>query len=164
MCTYKSLNMISSGSLRLFRCTIKSLKANRLQSVNRQLSNDNASSSEKFDSGESLYSESNNRFTNKKDPRLRSFRPESVPADQTSIFLFPGQGSQYVGMCSSDLTSLPAVKSMFNKANHILGYDLLRMCQKGPAFDLEQTLHCQPAIFVASLAGTLPSFALSFFL
>lgn len=104
--------------------------------------------------------ESNNRYVNKKDPRLHSFRPKSVSPSETSILLFPGQGSQYVGMCKQ-LQSNAIVQALFRKANQILGYDLLDVCLKGPANELEQTVHCQPAIFVASLAGMLTPTQLS---
>jgi len=66
--------------------------------------------------------------------------------------LFPGQGSQYVKMMSG-LKDLPKVQEMCAKANEILGYDLLDLCLNGPEEKLEQTRYCQPALFVASLAG-----------
>eukprot|EP00440_Ansanella_granifera_P006407 gb/GFBE01006949.1/.p1 GENE.gb/GFBE01006949.1/~~gb/GFBE01006949.1/.p1 ORF type:complete len:875 (+),score=245.99 gb/GFBE01006949.1/:1-2625(+) len=66
--------------------------------------------------------------------------------------LFPGQGSQYVKMMA-DVKELPAVKAMLSKANDILGYDLLEVCLKGPEEKLEQTEFCQPAVYVAGLAG-----------
>ena len=96
--------------------------------------------------------DNNNRYVNRKDPRLQSFRPPSASPSETSVLLFPGQGSQFVGMCRQ-LQHNSVVQNLFRKANQILGYDLLELCLKGPANDLEQTVHCQPAIFVASLAG-----------
>lgn len=66
-------------------------------------------------------------FTDKKkDPR------------DSSIILFPGQGSQYVGMCK-DLLRFPMVKDLFELANYILKYDLLRICLKGPTDKLDKT-------------------------
>lgn len=66
--------------------------------------------------------------------------------------MFPGQGSQYVKMMSS-VKDLPAVAEMCAKAEKILGYDLLELCLKGPESKLEKTQYCQPAMFVAGLAG-----------
>jgi len=65
---------------------------------------------------------------------------------------FPGQGSQYVKMLSS-VKDLPEVKDMLEKAKPILGYDLLELCLQGPEDKLAETRYCQPAMFVAGLAG-----------
>ncbi|XP_067110720.1 malonyl-CoA-acyl carrier protein transacylase, mitochondrial [Osmerus mordax] len=69
-----------------------------------------------------------------------------------SVLLFPGQGSQFVGM-GRGLLKYGTVKDMFAVAHKILGYDLLSMCLNGPAEELMKTVHCQPAIFVTSLAA-----------
>ena len=69
-----------------------------------------------------------------------------------SVLLFPGQGSQFVGM-GRGLLKYGTVKDMFAVAQNILGYDLLSMCLHGPAEELMKTVHCQPAIFVTSLAA-----------
>jgi len=66
--------------------------------------------------------------------------------------LFPGQGSQYVKMMAG-LKDHPVVKDMLQKANDILGYDLLKLCLEGPEAKLEETAYCQPAMFTAGLAG-----------
>uniref|UniRef100_A0AAV2IZM5 Malonyl-CoA-acyl carrier protein transacylase, mitochondrial n=1 Tax=Knipowitschia caucasica TaxID=637954 RepID=A0AAV2IZM5_KNICA len=66
--------------------------------------------------------------------------------------LFPGQGSQFVGM-GRGLMKYPNVKEMFNAAQRILGYDLLSLCLEGPEEELMKTVHCQPAVFVLSLAA-----------
>jgi len=66
--------------------------------------------------------------------------------------LFPGQGSQYVKMMSS-VKDIPAVRDMLTKAKEILGYDVLELCLKGPEAQLEETRYCQPAMFIAGLAG-----------
>ena len=68
-------------------------------------------------------------------------------------FLFPGQGAQAVGMCRELEAELPAVKSLFDRANAVLGFDLRAICFDGPAEALEATDVSQPAIFVASLAA-----------
>lgn len=80
-----------------------------------------------------------------------SFRPRKDPTT-TSIILFPGQGSQYVGM-GEKLLFYPGVPKLFEMASDILGYDLLTLCLNGPKKELDKTVHCQPAIFVTSLAA-----------
>ncbi|CAH1155762.1 unnamed protein product [Phaedon cochleariae] len=77
---------------------------------------------------------------NKKDPR------------DTSIILFPGQGSQYVGM-AKNLLKFPMVKDLFELANYILRYDLLKLCLHGPKEQLDSTKYAQSAIMVCSLAA-----------
>jgi [acyl-carrier-protein] S-malonyltransferase len=68
-------------------------------------------------------------------------------------FLFPGQGSQFVGMCRELEREFPAVRALFDRAGEILGIDLRRSCFNGPAEALAATDVSQPAIFVASLAA-----------
>jgi [acyl-carrier-protein] S-malonyltransferase len=70
-------------------------------------------------------------------------------------FIFPGQGSQYVGMANDLHRNYPEVKKLFNLANEILGYDLAEVCFNGPEDKLRQTYITQPAIMVHSLAVTL---------
>merc|ERR1712050_418848 len=48
---------------------------------------------------------------------------------------------------------MPKVKEMLDKAKDILGYDILEICLKGPESKLEETKHCQPAMFIGGLAG-----------
>jgi [acyl-carrier-protein] S-malonyltransferase len=67
--------------------------------------------------------------------------------------LFPGQGAQYVGMCGNLVTSTPEARALFERANAVLGYDLLDICLNGPQERLDATIHSQPALFVASLAA-----------
>ncbi len=68
-------------------------------------------------------------------------------------FLFPGQGSQTVGMGLELYNSLPAAKRLFDDAYDILGYSLIDVCGRGPVEKLNSTEVSQPAIFVASLAA-----------
>jgi len=66
--------------------------------------------------------------------------------------LFPGQGSQYVKMLST-VQNIPRVASMLEEAREILGWDLRELCLSGPESKLEDPPYCQPAMFVAGLAG-----------
>ncbi len=70
-----------------------------------------------------------------------------------TAFLFPGQGAQTVGMAAELCRTLPAANALFDRATQILGYDLLAVCEHGPAERLNATDVSQPAIFVASLAA-----------
>ncbi|KAG9508476.1 putative malonyl-CoA-acyl carrier protein transacylase, mitochondrial, partial [Fragariocoptes setiger] len=73
---------------------------------------------------------------------------------KATVILFPGQGSQYVGMVSKKaVDSCRNARALFEQANQILGYDLLKMCSDGPEYELNKTLHCQPAVLVTSLAS-----------
>ncbi|CAM8949370.1 unnamed protein product [Rhodiola kirilowii] len=67
-------------------------------------------------------------------------------------FLFPGQGAQAVGM-GSEAKTVPAAAKLFQKANDILGFDLLDVCLNGPKDRLNSTVISQPAIYVTSLAA-----------
>lgn len=67
--------------------------------------------------------------------------------------MFPGQGAQFVGMCSEVVNEVPAAKALFDEASEILGYDLLEVCTEGPKEKLDSTMVSQPAIFVASMAA-----------
>lgn len=70
-----------------------------------------------------------------------------------TAFLFPGQGAQTVGMGAELANSNPAAKELFDRAEQILGYDLLDVCVSGPADKLNSTVYSQPALFVCSLAA-----------
>ncbi|KAF7229265.1 malonyl-CoA-acyl carrier protein transacylase, mitochondrial [Nothobranchius furzeri] len=78
-------------------------------------------------------------------------KPRKDPSSY-SVLLFPGQGSQFAGMCRG-LLKYPNVREMFAAAQKILGYDLLSLCLEGPDGELRKTVHCQPAVFVSSLAA-----------
>ncbi|XP_035944228.1 malonyl-CoA-acyl carrier protein transacylase, mitochondrial isoform X5 [Halichoerus grypus] len=74
------------------------------------------------------------------------------PPGQCSVLLFPGQGSQVVGM-GRGLLRYPRVRELYAAARSVLGYDLLELSLHGPREALDRTAHCQPAVFVASLAA-----------
>ncbi|KAF5908402.1 malonyl-CoA-acyl carrier protein transacylase, mitochondrial-like [Clarias magur] len=78
-------------------------------------------------------------------------RARKAPGE-VSVLLFPGQGSQFVGMARGML-QYGSVRDMFSVAEKVLGYDLLSLCLHGPEEDLMKTVHCQPAVFVTSLAA-----------
>ncbi len=66
--------------------------------------------------------------------------------------VFPGQGSQLVGMGVDVARAYPAAHDLFRAARTILGYDLLGLCEHGPEDKLRETRYAQPAIFVTNLA------------
>jgi [acyl-carrier-protein] S-malonyltransferase len=67
-------------------------------------------------------------------------------------FLFPGQGSQFVGMGQEAYVANGAVRDIFDRANDVLGYRLSVAMFEGPEEELRQTLNAQPAIFLHSYA------------
>ena len=76
----------------------------------------------------------------------------TVTPEKGHVILFPGQGSQYVGMTKT-MEHNNAVKKLFKTANEVLGYNILEKCLHGPQEELNKTVYCQPAIFLASLAA-----------
>ncbi|MEM7680701.1 MAG: ACP S-malonyltransferase [Planctomycetota bacterium] len=68
------------------------------------------------------------------------------------VLLCPGQGAQKVGMGTAWAEASPAAKAVFDEAADVLGYDLLALCQDGPAETLDRTDRAQPAILACSAA------------
>jgi [acyl-carrier-protein] S-malonyltransferase len=66
--------------------------------------------------------------------------------------VFPGQGSQFVGMGKALCDADADVRALYDAANEALGYDLKQICFEGPEETLRLTQHTQPAILVHSLA------------
>lgn len=76
----------------------------------------------------------------------------SEAAAKRIAFVFPGQGSQSVGMGSSWSDSHPEVEKVFDRADRALGIPLKQLCWEGPAEDLQLTANTQPAILATSVA------------
>ena len=66
--------------------------------------------------------------------------------------VFPGQGSQAVGMLAEIAAANPVVEATFREASDALGYDLWALTQQGPAEELNKTWQTQPALLTASVA------------
>ena len=66
--------------------------------------------------------------------------------------VFPGQGSQTVGMLVELAGDYPIVQETFKQASEVLGYDLWQLVQEGPAEELNKTWQTQPALLTASVA------------
>ncbi|MCU7796156.1 MAG: ACP S-malonyltransferase [Candidatus Thiodiazotropha sp. (ex Myrtea spinifera)] len=73
-------------------------------------------------------------------------------SDSTFSIVFPGQGSQSVGMLGALSESYPSVTETFSEASEALGYDLWELVQNGPAEALNQTTKTQPAMLAAGVA------------
>jgi len=69
-----------------------------------------------------------------------------------SAFIFPGQGSQSIGMLSDLAENYAIVVDTFSEASDALGYDLWNLCQNGPVEQLSQTEFTQPALLTAGFA------------
>ena len=84
----------------------------------------------------------------------REIEEREKPLPPTGV-LFPGQGTQSVGM-GKLLVDGPhgdAAREVYEKASAVLGYDLLDICVNGPKAKLDNTVHSQPALLLAGLAG-----------
>ena len=64
--------------------------------------------------------------------------------------IFPGQGSQSIGMCKEFYDKYQSVKDLFVEANDSLNFDLSKLILEGPKNDLDLTINTQPAIFLVS--------------
>lgn len=88
-------------------------------------------------------------------------------AGKKIAFVFPGQGSQCVGMGKDLAENFAVAADVFKRADAALGYSISELCFNGPEDELKQTINTQPALFVTSAAafevakgkGISPAFA-----
>ena len=71
----------------------------------------------------------------------------------TTAFLFPGQGSQTVGMGKDLAGQFPAAKQIFDETDSLLGFPLSKLMHAGPDSELNDTVNTQPALYVHSVAA-----------
>lgn len=69
-----------------------------------------------------------------------------------TAFVFPGQGSQYVGMGKEIYENFDLARNVFKEASDVLGYDLADICFNGPKEELNKTFRTQPCILTVSIA------------
>src|SRR6476660_6472981 len=67
--------------------------------------------------------------------------------------LFPGQGSQYVGMGKDLCDAYPEARAVFDEADAALGFAISKVCFDGPEEELKRTANTQPAILTHSIAA-----------
>jgi len=71
----------------------------------------------------------------------------------TTAFVFPGQGSQFVGMGKELARASPAARQTFEEADEFLSFKLSTLCWEGPEAALNDTVNTQPALYVCSVAA-----------
>lgn len=72
---------------------------------------------------------------------------------KNTVFLFSGQGSQYVGMGMELVEKFPQLKSIYDTASEIVGFDIADKCRNGTEEELAQTIVSQPAIMATSIVA-----------
>ena len=90
------------------------------------------------------------------DPGMTDQTDDAAPASATTVrrlaFVFPGQGSQYVGMGADVVKRTPAAAAVLARADSALGFPLSALIMDGPADELDLTVNAQPAILATSVA------------
>jgi [acyl-carrier-protein] S-malonyltransferase len=71
---------------------------------------------------------------------------------QTTAFIFPGQGSQAIGMGKDLAAQFPVAKQIFDESDSVLGFSLSKLMWDGPVEELNETINTQPALYVHSVA------------
>lgn len=77
---------------------------------------------------------------------------DQVPTASTTAFVFPGQGSQKVGMGADWAEAFEVSRRTFEEADEVLGFALSKLCWEGPEEDLQLTANTQPALLTTSIA------------
>ena len=72
---------------------------------------------------------------------------------KATAFIFPGQGSQAVGMGRELAETYPIAKEFFDEADSLLGFSLSQLMWDGPADELNETINTQPALYIHSIAA-----------
>jgi len=86
-------------------------------------------------------------------PWISSRRRDKDLVKKTKVaYVFPGQGSQTVGMGSDLYKKYPSAKDVFDEVDSALGFSLSRLCFEGPEDELTQTINVQPAVLTVSIA------------
>ena len=70
-----------------------------------------------------------------------------------TAFLFPGQGSQSVGMGKELADNFTVAREVFEEADRALGFSISKLCFEGPEEELRKTVNTQPAILTVSVAA-----------